>query len=375
MMPERRLAALLNDARQRQARECLYHTGSQPVSLLAPYHCCDRDQFPVRIVKELRDHQDEIWHVAYSPRATYFASAARDGEIIVYNTARWEIKNRLHARALRMGSQAAGVSHIAFSADEELLLSCQQDNAVCVWDLRTGLLLNQISHLHKEPPSAAVFVPQADPGPQRFLTGGLDKKIHLLSSTGEVLTTWDSGRIYDLKCTPDGRSFATIDTAGQLSVFDLQSLSMVHSLHIQDGELTSLAISADSQRLLVHCKPPDTKGELRKARLMEYSIPDCDLVHTFVNGPIQSQFIVRSGYGGNEEQFVLSGSEYGRVFIWHRTSRTLLESIEGHAQCVGSVSWRPGAMAEWASGSDDGTVKIWGVQREETNAQSDTGHE
>ncbi|ORY78935.1 WD40-repeat-containing domain protein [Protomyces lactucae-debilis] len=350
MMPERRLQQLLAGERQRQARACHYHTGVRPVSLLAAEHTCDRETFPLVATHILADHMDEVWHVQYSPRGRYLASASRDGQVILYETAGYKIKTRLQSRTLQVG-QTSGVSHLAFSADEEMLLSCQQDNTLCIWDLKTGLLLNQLSHLHKEPPSAAVFVPDSS---GRFLSGGLDKRIYLFSAAGEVLESLETGRIYDLQCTPDAQYFATIDTNAHLSVYALEGMKRVAQLDMGE-ELTSLAVSKDGSRLLVNVKPMPTGT----AMLHEFSIPSLKRLRTLYEGPMQSQFVVRAGYGGEDEQFVLSGSEDGRIYVWHRESGTLLEQLEEHTQCAGSVCWRPGAQAEWASGSDDGTVRIW----------------
>ena len=51
---------------------------------------------------------------------------------------------------------------------------------------------------------------------------------------------------------------------------------------------------------------------------------------------------------------------YGNVYIWHRDTATLLETLPGHGNgSVNSVAWNPRNERMFASCSDDCTVRIW----------------
>ncbi|CAN0040928.1 unnamed protein product [Ectocarpus fasciculatus] len=58
--------------------------------------------------------------------------------------------------------------------------------------------------------------------------------------------------------------------------------------------------------------------------------------------------------------YVCSGSEEHRVFVWHLRHRLLLCVLKGHEDVVNSVSWNPKHAGMMASCSDDGTAIIWG---------------
>ena len=57
---------------------------------------------------------------------------------------------------------------------------------------------------------------------------------------------------------------------------------------------------------------------------------------------------------------VASGSGDKTVKLWDVTSGECLQTLEGHSDCVTSVSFSPDGT-KVASGSDDKTVKLWDV--------------
>lgn len=100
------------------------------------------------------------------------------------------------------------------------------------------------------------------------------------------------------------------------------------------------------------------------------------LVQKYV-GQRQLQFIIRSCFG-YDNKLIASGSEDGKVYIWDRFHGNIIGVLKGHTadrpvppgsskqygKNCNTVVWNPVNKHLFASGGDDGLVKVWRVVRE-----------
>lgn len=127
MIPEHRLARLLDQVKHSQINDCLYHNTAIPPSLYAD-HLCERDKFPLRTMFELDSHSDEVWYLDFSHDGTKLATASKDQSVIIYEAGSFSILHRLtdHDKA---------VTYITWSPDDSKLISCSMDHKARVWEV------------------------------------------------------------------------------------------------------------------------------------------------------------------------------------------------------------------------------------------------
>lgn len=162
---------------------------------------------------------------------------------------------------------------------------------------------------------------------------------------------------------------------------EASTYSVVHF----EGELTSVKVTADSRYAIIN-HTPDVSYRLH---MYATNTNDCsqeiilwDLsTHRIARkyaGQKQKNIVIRSCFGGVEQNFIASGSEGmnnacstiicilmricpdGHVYVWHRDTGMLLEALPGHgAGSVNAVTWNPRYPGMFASCSDDNTIRIW----------------
>ena len=95
MIPQRRIATLLEQARAYQQSRCLYHNMGPKDRSYSLYtdHCCDRNAFPRVTTAVLTVHSDEVWNLEWSHSGRYLATASKDKSAII-----WEVEVCLEGR-------------------------------------------------------------------------------------------------------------------------------------------------------------------------------------------------------------------------------------------------------------------------------------
>ncbi|KAF2871329.1 WD repeat-containing protein 26 [Massariosphaeria phaeospora] len=341
MIPEHRLAVLLDEIKQSWISNCLYHNTAASPSLYVD-HNCEREDFPLRPAHELQHHKDEVWYLKYSNDGTKLASTSKDTTVVIYDTTTYRV---LHV----LEEHEAGVTHLAWSPDDTKIITCsaQQENSARIWDVKSGMCIFCISDF-TYPCTTAAWAPSG----KHVVIGSQDTKYGccVWDLDGHVVHSFheDNLRVNDLAVSPDGSRLVVL-LENRILVYDFISYEKLCEWHLEDVKLTSVTISQDSVHMLVSMNKD-------KIKLME--IDTGEVIQRF-QGQVQKQYIIRSSFGGADESFVVSGSEDSRIYIW-RINGILVEALDGHPDgCVNSVAWHPTDPRVFASAGDDKRVRIW----------------
>ncbi len=132
MIPEHRLAILLQQVKQAQISNCIYHNTETSPSLYSD-HQCDRNNFPLRVVLELDRHTGEVWHIQFSHDGSKLATCGQDGTAIIYDVPSFDV---LHT----LGEHEAGVCSVSWSPDDSMIVTCSIDHRARLWNTHVSYL-------------------------------------------------------------------------------------------------------------------------------------------------------------------------------------------------------------------------------------------
>lgn len=337
MLPESRLASILQQHKQAQIDTCLYHTEPLSPSLYAD-HSCDRRNFPSEVALELSDLGGEVWQIQFSNDGRRLAACGSSEHVIIWSTETFAVLQTLD-------HHEAGVGNIAWSPDDTMLVTCSQDKYARLWNTNAGTLLKKLARF-EEPVSGCVWASDS----RTLIIGSLDRTQSLCTFTindDEVQNWGKKHRVQDLCGSSDGRYLVAVDDQQTIHVYNAITREHEYDMELK-ARPTSVSISQNSRILLVNKRD----GE---AQLID--LETREPLKKFL-GHSGGDFVIRSAFGGANETFVISGSEDGNIFIWHKNIGALVERLPGHSPRTNAVAWNPSDACMLASCGDDEHVKM-----------------
>ena len=393
LLPDHRLQTLLQQAICWQASQCVERPTSGTVGMMTSQRsggggsrsagsahrralledlAFSREEIPSLPHGVLEQHQDEVWLVQFAHGSAKLASASKDGVVIVWGldaigaaAAAADGQTAAQQRQCDAGGEQHGkalcghtdsVAALSWSPDDESLLTCSADQTIKLWAASTGSCVRTFSR-HTESVTSVAWLPCG----RGFLSASADRAVCAWNVRGEVLSEWHGARVTDLAVSSTGTRFVAASEMGvRVGAIEDESdgaddalrvrLSMSDEPTIPDADgVACLCLSRDS----THCLTSVPSGRIRlwhldhRTQLAEYC------------GHKSQRFVIRAAFGGADEDFVISGSEDSRVYIWHRHTAALLEVLSGHSGAVNTVAWSSSSCPWLASASDDHTVRVW----------------
>ncbi|GAA5843715.1 hypothetical protein JCM9279_000115 [Rhodotorula babjevae] len=392
MLPQHRLATLFAQAQAHQQRHhALPPSASEPFSLLVDADPNGIAGFPTYTTNVLQEHTDEVWRVQWSHDGEWLATAGKDRTAMI-----WRVQTGFTLDKV-FRDHADPVSCLAWSPDDSVLLTAAEA-VIKMWNTETGSCIATLAR-HEYAIGALAWLPDG----RGFVSGGMDSKLFFWDLAGNVISHLARcpSRVVDLAISPDGTKLVCVGRADttephlvpsrhssrsvtpammasaaaggfapigaknekRISVFRLPEgasagaggeSELLYEV-VQPQELSSVTISSDSRYAIVTHAPKE---------IVYVDLEDGTIVRRFEGHDI-GKFVVRACFGGASDNFILSGSADGKVYVYHRDTGRLLHALGGHERTtVNAVAWNanaPGGGAMWASCSDDRTVRVWGM--------------
>lgn len=321
--------------------------------------------------------QNGVESVAFSRDGSHLAVAGWLEAVQV-----WSVAGRRVVAELR--GHHAMVSSTAFSPDGRSLITGGLDGTARIWDIATGTQRQSVTVNDGRAVSAVRFA-----GASSFLTGGKNNAAELwdtnVDQQADVIRAHDAP-VSSLSFSPDGRTLATGSWDGTAKLWEVETATpKVHMRH-HPGRVQHVAFSHDgrmfttsgsdqgmevwdpSNGLRITTLPtawnplffPDSRRMISKvaAAVQIWETDGWNEAHRW---PADLEWGMRAI--SPDGSLIVVARHDGVIRVWDAATLQLRHSLNDHTDAVASVMFsRDGHLM--ASGSLDGTIKLWRAFRE-----------
>ncbi|KAI9625489.1 hypothetical protein H4Q26_016287 [Puccinia striiformis f. sp. tritici PST-130] len=346
LIPHQRLAELLEQSKNLQRLQCIYHINNPQISLLLN-HKCNRSNFPTQTSHILNNIKmkygglNDSTGLASSRFLNPSSSSSADKKPSAKrphldSTSSHEEEFEFEID-LVLDKHPDGIACIAWSPDDSVLLT-GSDCTINMWNTKTGDCIATMVK-HKYDVGALSWLPDG----RHFISGGLDRQNTYIWKVGPT-------RINDLAVSPDGKRLIVIGTA----TIDTRSSSTSSNGGTEQAQ-DNLNNGSDDRNLGSHTRSDDhhpptsaTPGGAASGDINNKK----GRIHIF---DIQEKKT-------NQRDIHNVRDEDGQIYVWHLETGSLIEVLSGHRKnnTVNAVAWNPVLNPPiFASACDDHTVRIW----------------
>ncbi|MBA4419339.1 MAG: hypothetical protein C0392_15765 [Syntrophus sp. (in: bacteria)] len=230
--------------------------------------------------------------VAFSPDGTMLVSGGSDGNIIIWNTARWDI--------LIKTPRIAGVAASTGFSPDGKVIAAGNGTLVSLWDVATGKKLKDFKG-HSMGVNSIAFSPRE----KLLASGSSDRTIIVWDIvTGEKLLILDgqSRSVQSVDISPDGKSLISGGNYPNLMLWDLNN-----------GALLKMIPSAQGMVMSVKYNPA---GDKIMAGFRNGSVTLLDLKTVSRRTEFTHKNTVNSVAFSPDGKMVASGDISGRIILW-----------------------------------------------------------
>jgi WD40 repeat protein len=153
--------------------------------------------------------------------------------------------------------------------------------------------------------------------------------------------------VFDIKSVQHKKELLIASEDGTVSVWNLDTLELVHSIPVSSDTVRCIAISPEKQQVAFGCRDNHTRV---------YDLEDYTIIKTLVGHTMP---VFSAQYSPNGE-YLVTGARDAQLKIWDTTTFELKENIAAHLFAVNHIAFHP-TLPYFATASMDKSIKLWGA--------------
>ena len=339
---------------QANGNEALARTLIRNARWHLPYVPIGMPKHVVRMLGQGRfRHGDRVNAIAFRPDGRRIVTASRDGTARVWNldNGRETVIYREHGNDSSSEEQTDvfSIPMVAYSPDGKMIASSGAHD-IHLWDAETGKQLKTLVG-HQQLIRGLAFTPDG----KKLISGSDDRRIilwNVADGKSRMFPPQDQG-IAEIAVNPSGKSFVSINRAGQLLIYSLDEKTTEPIVKIATVQGSSAGFSVaylDENRLLYTTanrvtlqEVPKSKGNRTPSKILRVCQVSRKKINTLATVPGAKQFLV--------------GGDDFTVQIWDVATGTRTRTFDTHQEKVTAVAVSPdGSFA--VSADERGQMRI-----------------
>ena len=299
---------------------------------------------------------NEVWFIEISKNKKYICIGFSNANISIFEIKREKNKEiSINLNITFSGNEQNKkdeLTSLCFSNDEKYILVCLSSFKIILFDLLNGQKIKEFNNLHTSEITSIINVPNSN---NKFLTSSIDKKILMLDISNNDNSFIEIGKFCRIKQILFSEIYNYIiiisGSTNEITCYNLTFNKAEYKIVANDQIVYGNISKTDKGKYFIY------NISKNKPKIYLYNLSQKKVEERFT-GHSQKLMIIKCSFGGDKDQFILSGSEDYIVYVWERGFSILPKyKFKGHLGTVnGAEMWNNDFII---SISDDKTVKIW----------------
>ena len=307
----------------------------------------------------------EIWFLEVSKNKKYIALGFSNCNISIISVNTHKNNNKINLNlyltfSSNDNNKKGEITSINFSNDEKYLLVSLSDNIIKIFNVSNGEKVKEYNNLHNSCITSCIYMSNSN---SKFLSGSVDKRLLLIDVNNNEPPFLEIGKFCRIKQILYSEfNNLIIIIPGSISdiiCYDLPKNKISFKIEIKEEVVYSNISKSDKGKyILINISKSYPK-------ILLYNLDKTKTEDKYF-GHTQRTMIIKCSFAGDKDQYIISGSEDAKVYLWDRNSPgTPKYSFEGHLGVVNSIELLFNDVL--LSVSDDKTLKIWTPKNNENN--------